>query len=364
MLHARAPGKLILTGEHAVVYGAPALAVAVSAYTYIRFKPMTESRTLNTLFSGISSGNHYPLHVFDTLRTKLDSRFEQFRSGELPIKHVLQQPDDLLIYTVSTLLKFFPVPGRPSMKSYLPMPGQLSGESALPVGAGMGSSAAAIAATLVLYEHILEKPLSKAQRYKLVNSCERLQHGKSSGIDAATVTHGGFVRHENGALSHPDLTLNSNWYCIYTGKPSASTGQCVEHVRQHHSHDKILWQAFNDVSLALIDALSEQQNNAQKDEHILTLMRENHRLLCRIGVVPDTVATLVSDIERAGGAAKVSGAGSVTGECGGMLIAYFPKNLDPETDKTFAEQFNAEPIKVDNDGALFLGSVMGETKNA
>lgn len=363
MLHARAPGKLILTGEHAVVYGTPALALAVAEYTHIRFKPMTESRTLNTLFSGISSGNHYPLHIFDTLRAKLDSRFEQFRAGELPIKHVLEQPDDLLIYTVSTLLKLFPVPGRPNMKSYVPMPGQLSGESALPVGAGMGSSAAAIAATLVLYEHMLEKPLTKPQRYTLINTCERLQHGKSSGIDAATVTHGGFVRYESGRLAHPELTLNHNWYRIYTGKPSASTGQCVEYVRQHHGNDDALWQAFNDVSVTFIDALSEE-NNVATDEHILTLMRENHRLLCRIGVVPDTVATLVSAIERAGGAAKVSGAGSVTGECGGMLIAYFPKNRDPETDKTFAEQFNAEPVKVDNDGALFLGSVMGETENA
>jgi mevalonate kinase len=51
-----------------------------------------------------------------------------------------------------------------------------------------------------------------------------------------------------------------------------------------------------------------------------SLIRENHRLLCRIGVVPQKVQQFVSEVEAAGGAAKVCGAGSVRGDSGGAVL--------------------------------------------
>jgi hypothetical protein len=48
-------------------------------------------------------------------------------------------------------------------------------------------------------------------------------------------------------------------------------------------------------------------------------VRENHRLLCEIGVVPTRVKKMIEAIEALGGAAKICGAGSVTGENAGVV---------------------------------------------
>lgn len=316
-MRACAPGKIILSGEHAVVYGAQALAVAINLHTTVSFKPLTESSTINTLFAGISSGMHYPLHALASLKEKLDKRFDAFMHGSLPIQSVLNQPDDLLIYTLSALMHRLPVPGRLSEHSYLPMPGRLSSQSLLPTGAGMGSSASAIAATLVLFEHLLEKPLEVDQRFEMVRFCERLQHGRGSAIDAAAVTYGGINHIHNNHVKRLNTSLGPGWYWVFTGRPAVSTGECVQHVRQHHGADMALWEQFSTLTDTLLHEL-------QAHHQALSLIRENHRLLTHIGVVPASAVDLITRIETAGGAAKISGAGAHKGRFGGLVLAYFP----------------------------------------
>ncbi len=49
-------------------------------------------------------------------------------------------------------------------------------------------------------------------------------------------------------------------------------------------------------------------------------IRANHRLLQKIGVVPTKVANFIADIESSGGAAKICGAGAITGDNAGVVL--------------------------------------------
>ena len=345
-MRACAPGKIILSGEHSVVYGAQAVAVAIQKHTTVSFKPLTESNTINTLFAGISSGVHYPLHALGSLKEKLDSRFESFAQGVLPIQKILSKPDDLLMYTLSSLVHHIPIPGRVSSQSYLPVPGRLSSTTDLPLGSGMGSSASAIAATLMLFEHLLEKPLGIDQRFEMVRFCERLQHGRGSAIDAAAVTYGGINHIQNGNVRQLSISLGNDWYWIFTGKPQVSTGECVHHVRDRYEHDAQLWLEFSAVTATLIDQLSTGAS-------MIDTIKANHRLLCRIGVVPDSSLALIKRIEAFGGAAKISGAGAHKGEAGGLVLAYLPdKSINVLMDDY---QYMWGHIEEDVCGARYIG---------
>ena len=317
MKRARAPGKIILSGEHAVVYGAPAIVCAIRRYTTVGFAPLHRSRTIRTALTGISAGKHYRTAALQRLKDKLDQRFEQYSRGERAVQNILRRPDDLVIYSLATLFQHLPLPGF-SENRHLPVPGRLSSE--LPLGAGMGSSAAAIAATLVLYENLLGRPMSDQQRFERVRFCERLQHGKGSAIDAAATVYGGLQTLQDGSPTPLAAPLGAGWYWILSGIPVVSTGECVAHVRQQHGHDSALWQQFAATTAALQNALT-----ATADPR--PALRENHRLLAHIGVVPAPAATLIRDIEAAGGAAKISGAGAHRGDGGGIILAYHP---DPD----------------------------------
>lgn len=308
---ARSPGKLILSGEHSVVYGAPAIVAAIARYTTVRFHPIQKSRSLRTVLKGITNGRNFPLEALDFLRDLLDERFELFRNGKLPVRNILQRPDDLMLYTLAQIARQIPIPGQ-----NLLTPGHLQTESELPLGAGMGSSAAVIAATMVLYEHLLNRSSSLQERFQRIRFCERLQHGNGSAIDAAAVTYGS-IHYLNKQIPRKIHHKLDNWYWILTGIPESSTGECVAHVRKNFAKDALLWDAFEKCTETLCYAL--QTNQTPKDA-----LRENHQLLTYIGVVPNNSARLIQYLESIDGSAKISGAGSICGDKGGIVIVHHP----------------------------------------
>lgn len=347
---ARAPGKIILSGEHAVVYGADAIAAAVQQYTTVTFSPVSNSRAINTLFSGISTSVTYPINVLSNLKHRLDARFEQFTRGNLPVQNILNHPNDLLMYTLMAFLQ--QLPSRQLLKQLAPESGVLRSESTIPVGAGMGSSASAIAATLVLYEDILKKALPTEKLFEMVRFCERLQHGCGSAIDAITVTYGGINRISGEQHQHLAIALDDNWYWLHTGTPSTSTGECVQHVRRNYGYETSRWHDFSDVTKALVADLTTQANPIET-------LKANHRLLDAIDVVPERTQQLITAIEEKGGGAKVSGAGAVAGNKAGLVLMYLPsEDINADIEALNIASHNGiqswGKVRIDEQGAMRL----------
>lgn len=300
MRAAVAPGKVILTGEHAVVHGGAALSMAINRHIHALYSN-DDSNTLRWRDPVSGSCQQVTQTQLVQCVDRLELRFDSWQQGQLPIQSILENPSDLLMYSLAQAIQGGAFPG-----------GDLRWRSNLPIGAGMGSSAAFIAVMLKLFSQDSADSLAYLHQ---VHFCERLQHGKGSLIDAASVTLGGTVRVQQEAVStiHAEC-LYDDFYWIFTGTPDASTGECVEWVKKSFTGSSI-WDAFAEIEAQWLEVSTSERGD---------LIRQNHQLLCQIGVVPDVIQQLIGYIELLGGAAKISGAGSIRGDTGGLLIAWLP----------------------------------------
>lgn len=308
-MQGRAPGKIILSGEHSVVYGAPAIASAIKLYSYIDYTPIKGS-DLIAEFVGIKVHSNHPIAKLSPLVSFLDRQFQKFVDGAIQVDKILNSPVQLVLYVLASQLP---------TKS---LSAHFNGDSQLPIGAGMGSSASIIAAAVVLVESINKKPLTPVERYQLVKHCERLQHGKGSLIDAATVILGGVVQVQEQSVTKLPLRLDEHWYWLFTGTPQCSTGECVSFVADKHASDTALWQDFSTCTAHLIEQLETGANPGN-------IITENQRLLEHIGIVSTRTQEIINLLKGRGASAKVSGAGAYIGDSSGLLLVY-AKNIDPQ----------------------------------
>ena len=279
---ASAPGKIILSGEHSVVYGAPALAFSVKQRLTVNFTPDPLPRLS---WFAPDKAHEMALEKLSSLRHKLDAAFDGYLRGERSISEILSRPAELIFYTVDVARILGNLERIPR--------GKFDIQSDIPVGAGMGSSAALLAALLKLFS----KHEDLTTLIEQVRHCERLQHGRGSLIDAATVTLGGLVKVEHNHASRlgelPGI-FDQDWYWIFTGTPATSTGVCVERVRTQFEQSDI-WSEF----AAVTNRIEAAQTNLVQ---LAQAIQDNHRLLKRIGVVPARVAALRSCTGCAGNA--------------------------------------------------------------
>jgi mevalonate kinase len=121
------------------------------------------------------------------------------------------------------------------------------------------------------------------------------------------------VRFQHGGPTR--LEPPAGWECqlVFTGKPESSTGECVDHVRKEWSRHGI-WTDFADVTEALQKSVLALNQTGLKAS-----IRQNHRLLHTLGVVPAPVARFIREVESRNGAAKVCGAGAVRGDGAGIV---------------------------------------------
>jgi mevalonate kinase len=306
-MKAVAPGKLILSGEHAVVYGHPALAMAVNrnaqAFITMEGSDETVSFDLPNLQTGKES---FTLRALREFHGRVQRNYEEFLAGRLSIREVVHKPVDLFQFAFVTILDGL----------HLKMGGGVNVRlnSNIPIGCGMGSSAATILCVLRGLGHYYRVDFRPEwySRYSL--EVENMQHGKASGLDTYVSMHGGCIRFQNGEVQElplPRVPL----YIVNTGQPQSTTGEAVSAVAHRMGAKNALWDGFDTVVNHMQKALEHDDLKAFQ-----RAMRENHRLLGEIGVVPGRVADFVAEVEQAGAAAKICGAGAVAGDNGGMVL--------------------------------------------
>lgn len=300
-----APGKLILSGEHAVVHGQPALAMAVNRYVTATLMPQLLP-LISFDLSDLSYEHGVTLTALNRLKSRIKHNYQRFVRGDFKIRDVLQKPVELAQFAFTLFLETLNVKLTHGVKIRL--------QSDIPIGCGMGSSAATILSVVHALAHHLQITPAPDIFFRLGLEAENMQHGYSSGLDLQVSLQGGCILIKNGELqSRAVSTLPL--YLINTGIPRTTTGECVSHTTTFFKKSSI-GNDFAAVTLALDEAL-QADHLAQAQMAI----QANHQLLCQIEVVPLRVQQFIKEIETQHiGAAKICGAGAVAGEQAGIVL--------------------------------------------
>lgn len=323
MIRVSAPGKLILAGEHAAVYGRPALVGAVDVRTSVTI--------------GAADGTSVRLRLPDVgceEETDWEAVREYGRRAWIAWSAYAERPgpDRLAALTTGDPAHVVKVALAETVRSLEAEPGGIAVDvrSELPVGAGFGSSASVAVATIAALSVHLTDRVETERVDGLALEVERRQHGRPSGADHATVLHGGiqwFERDGEGNLVRDDLRFEpqrlARLAVFHTGTPAESTGELVEAVRRRfvgrgEELEEIL-AALESGARALRARLEADRQASRGVGELLTRYELG---LERLGVVPEAVCRSIRRVERAGGAAKISGAGALSGSVAGALLAY------------------------------------------
>jgi len=300
----RVPGKVILSGEHAVVYGTKALACAIQNYAYAHVQD-TANAGFRLTIADFSIDQHYMPQQLQQLALATQARHQKFFQSRLPLGHVVANPADFFAAALGASGALGLI--KPNHGLHIDL------TTDLVVGGGMGSSAALVAAMLAAVFKHLGEPLSQQVLIAKTTQSEHWQHGQSSGLDPFVCIIGGLQEYQLGQGQSHHIGGISHSYLVSTGRPQSSTGECVEAVKKRAVPASV-WQQFAQVEAMMLQAL-EQGSTSELNSAVM----QNQRLLDSIGVVPASVSAFIQQVEQRGGAAKICGAGSISGNQGGLV---------------------------------------------
>ncbi|WP_437594477.1 mevalonate kinase [Sorangium sp. So ce1000] len=282
-----ASGKVILLGEHAVVYGAPALAAGIERGARARAAPCSGASAL-----------------------RLGGREHRAAPAEGDVARAF-----------AALLAALPDVG----------PVRVEAESDLPPGGGLGSSAAlgvAIARSVAALARASSAAENAAAARTAADAAatadaaaawERVFHGNPSGIDTAAAARGGCFRFTRAHGATPIAPRDDLWLCVGSTGVSSSTRSMVDLVARLFERKP----ALAATSIAGITALVENAALAIEAGDAIglgRLMDLNQMLLAGMFVSTEAIEALCKTAREAGAlGAKLTGAGG-----GGSVIALLP----------------------------------------
>ncbi|MFA4639507.1 mevalonate kinase [Pyrococcus kukulkanii] len=295
---ASAPAKIILFGEHSVVYGKPAIAAAINLRTYVEAELRRDDRIR--------------IEAHDI---KVPGLTVSFSENEIYFESDYGKAAEVLSYV------------RQAIELAMEEAGVRKGinvsiTSQIPVGAGLGSSAAVAVATIGAVSKLLGLELTREEVAKLGHKVELLVQGASSGIDPTVSAIGGFLYYEKGNFEHlPFIELPI--VVGYTGS-SGSTKELVAMVRRRYeSMPELIVPILNAMGKLVEKAkevITSELDEEEKFAKLGELMNINHGLLDALGVSTKKLSELVYAARTAGAlGAKITGAGG-----GGCMYALAP----------------------------------------
>ncbi len=322
-----APGKVYLFGEHAVVYGEPAVPAAIERRATVTAEPRSD--------------DHVRVEAEDL---SLDGFTVEYSGG------TGDRPDvDVPTPLVEAAMGYVDAAVRQARSAAdAPDAGfDITVESEIPLGAGLGSSAAVVVAGIDAATRALGEPLDRRELADRAYRAEfEVQDGQASRADTFCSTMGGAVRVE-GEDCEPIEAPNLPFVVGFDGG-AGDTGELVAGVGDLREEYRFAADTIGSIGdlvrtgeELLADAVPEATPSRELLGELGELMDFNHGLLSALGVSARSLDAMVWAARDAGAhGAKLTGAGG-----GGCIVALDPSD-GAETALSFTqgceEAFRAE----------------------
>lgn len=308
-----AHAKLILTGDHSVVYGRPAVTMSLPLQISVRVGEYADSEVNTAQYQTLSKDASNPV-VASVVSVLLET--EMGLSSEL----VKKLKNNTIWYSV---------------------------RSQIPQNSGLGSSSALAAALIQAVFSMSGKQLDAERCADRVWQVERRRYQTASPIDAVTVCEPGlwYFSHADAPKStfHGKKTKKMGAFTavqavtkktdaaiairlIDSGAASESTAEMVGAVREFldglpsPAKEQLLDQ-LGVVSNKIAQHFFDSQKSSQ-DIRLLQLIHENQQLLSKLPVVSPGADKIIREVERLGGAAKITAAGGLKHGSGWLIVAH------------------------------------------
>jgi mevalonate kinase len=302
----RAPAKIILSGEHSVVYGKPALVSGFNLHCTI------------TLHAGKG-------------KKKLDVHMQKIY--DIVFAHLKKQTPKL------------------EMKDF-----RLQISNEIPVGRGMGSSAALSVAFVAAILHFYT---GKVPEKEVVNSlayqAEKHFHGNPSGADNTACCYGGlifyrkefeFLKTISALNSKLPQNIERHLFLIDTGKAAESTAEMVRNVQKvYNTHpketDQTLYALEKTTKRLVVSVIKEDPGMFRES------IKENGKLLQKLKIISPRAEEALNRL-RSFGVGKITGAGGLKNASG--FILFYADNPEQLVHYMIKNSMNYYPFVQDYKG--------------
>lgn len=344
-----APGKVIISGEHSVVYGKPALSVSIDKYTMFEIKVFDNNN--------ISDNSFFVSVAFKDTNEKIAISKQMF------MEHYTQNKaeNNNLIKTILLIMNEMSYFNKETIERFIKQYSficELS--SQIPIGFGLGSSAALNASivngfTYTICKLINQDYLSKKVIARIANQAEKVYHTNPSGIDVSTSVNGGLVFFNNfndyytinniDFFSKNDIQI----YLISTNKKrdcKTFTGKVSQLKEDNIKLFEESIQSIGNITQSIIQLV--KQKEPIQIEEFFTLIKENQRLLQTINVSTDEIDNIINILLKNNFYGKITGAGG-----GGFIVAFIHSSTVSKFKELSEENnFNVLGVNFDTKGSF------------
>lgn len=333
--------KVILFGEHSVVYGYPAVALplhnlrmraTVSNECNFNFdldksfELESKTTSLNSTNSLSSLNSHSGVTSFGNVGTSAQDSVHDNIDDSVR-SNINNNIDDNIVFSAlgfTGLLRNIP-PRFSSIRTAIHSALDFAGwdgerlyvltESDFPPERGLGSSAASAGAIIRAILDYYGVEASQSQLFSLTQQAERVAHGRSSGLDAVATSSILPVKYCNGSFDYMNINMRA-WIVLADSGLKGMTRVTVEDLRKKREENPTLVNSLlkelGDIALSAEDDLLHGSS-----ENVGIKMIRAHRILDKLGISTPLLNDLVNAAYSNGAlGAKLTGGGG-----GGCVIA-------------------------------------------